>query len=71
MCDASRDVKWAGKCRLACSKFRRIPEPTLGLWTVADFAATLSTYVGTIVFVRFSENADRVVDTTRVPDQAL
>ena len=50
--DASRDVKWAGKCKLGCSKLRRIPEPALGLWTVADFAVTLITYVGTIVFAR-------------------
>ena len=38
--DACRDVKWAGKCKLGCSKLRRIPQPALGLWTLADFAAS-------------------------------
>ena len=45
--DACRDVKWAGKCKLGCSKLRRIPEPALGLWTVADFAASKSRFVST------------------------
>ena len=48
--DASRDVKWTGKCKAECSRLRPNQKPTPGLWTVAGFAVTLTTYVGKIAF---------------------
>ena len=50
--DASRDVKSTGKCKPECSRLRPNQKPTPGLWTAADFAVTLTTYVGKIVFAR-------------------
>ena len=50
--DASRDVKWTGKCKAECSRLRPNQKPTPGLWTAADFAVTLTTNVGKIAFAR-------------------
>ena len=44
-----REMGWQMQARVCC-KLRRLPELTVGLWTVADFAVSLTPYVGTIVF---------------------